>query len=266
MQFALNHMVAPGRRFRAFSQLAVDLGVTEVEIRNDLPGVEIADGTPAETVLRDAQQAGVHIAAINALQRFDDWSDGRAAEARALARYARDCGARALVLCPVNDPADNRDAARRTADLRTALAALGPILEFAGVHGLIEPLGFAESALRSKRDALRAVDAVGGGGTFSLLHDTFHHVLAGESEMFPQRTGLVHVSGVDAHGLAYAEMKDAHRVLVGEDDRLDTPGQLRALFAGGYRGLVSLEPFAPLENVEAALRTSLALLRTAAPS
>jgi 2-keto-myo-inositol isomerase len=246
--------------------LAADLGIRVVEIRNDLLGAEIADGTPADALLRDAEQAGVRIAAINALQRFDDWTDARAAEASTLARYARDCGASALVLCPVNDTVDRRDTTRRAADLRTALGALRPILETAGVHGLIEPLGFAESALRSKRDTLQAVDAVDGSDTFSLLHDTFHHALAGESEMFPARTGLVHVSGVNAPGLAYSEMKDAHRVVVGPDDRLDTLGQLRALFAGGYRGLVSLEPFASAENIETGLRASLALLRSAIPA
>ena len=55
--FALNHIATPKLRFAEFVELARGLGINQVEIRNDLPGVEIADGTdPAE--VRAAAQAG----------------------------------------------------------------------------------------------------------------------------------------------------------------------------------------------------------------
>ena len=49
----------------------------------------------------------------------------------------------------------------------------------------IEPLGFAESSLRLKREAVEAIDSVGGAHAFRLIHDTFHHAVAGERELFP---------------------------------------------------------------------------------
>ncbi len=268
MRLALNRMVMPRRRFAAFAAAARELGVTEVEIRNDLPGVEIADGTAPDTVRRQAASAGVNILAINALQRFDDWNTTRAAEAETLARYARGCGCAALVLCPVNDPADSRSAAERHSALCSALTGLAPILRSVGVRGLIEPLGFPQSALRTKRAALEAMRETGTGNDLALLHDTFHHYLSGEAELFPNQTGLVHASGVEDHALELNAIVDDHRVLVGCNDRLGTMSQLRQLTAAGYAGPVSLEPFAPsirdTPNILEELMHSMELLGTAA--
>ncbi len=264
MQFALNHVTLPKHRFLEFAQIARAMGIADVEIRNDLPGVEIADRTPPEVIRQQAETAGVRIAAINALQRFDDWNGIRAAEATALARYARTCGAGAIVLCPVNAKDDHRSPADRATALRQALAGLALIFAAEGVRGLVEPLGFPQSALRTKRAALKAIDDVGGGRVFALVHDTFHHFVAGETEMFPERTGLVHVSGVMDHSVERAEIEDRHRVLVGPDDVLGTVKQLSVLLRGGYDGLVSMEAFAPSvhtnADIAAVLAESLALL------
>jgi len=242
-RFALNHIVAPALPFAAFAALARGLGIAEVEIRNDLPGVALQDGTPAATVRAEAAAAGVTILTINALQRFENWNEQRAAEAVALADYAQASGARALVLCPTNDRADPRRAAEKAAGLRAALTALQPILAARGLIGLIEPLGFAECALRRKRTAIDAIDATGTGDTLFVVHDTFHHFLAGEQEVFATRTGLVHISGVEDAGLPHDAIRDANRVLVGPADILGNVPQLRRLLAEGYGGPVSFEPF-----------------------
>ncbi len=263
--FALNHITSPRLRFADFLKLAGQLGVEAVEIRNDLRGVEIEDGTPAAEVRRAAEAAGVAILSINALQRFNEWSTAREREAVALAAYARDCGAEALVLCPVNSREDTRGAMQRVDDLRRSLAALMPILGDHGILGLVEPLGFAESSLRLKRVAVEAIDAVGGGAVFRLVHDTFHHFLAGETELFPERTGLVHISGVEDRSLPHDAIRDAHRVLVGPGDLTENVGQIGALLAGGYRGPFSFEPFAEsvqtLRDQAEALRASMAFVR-----
>jgi 2-keto-myo-inositol isomerase len=250
IEFALNHMTAPRLRCAEFFALARELSLDKVEIRNDLSGVEIMDGTPARTVRQEAEASGIHILTINALQRFNAWSERRAAEARELARYARDCGAKALVLVPVNDASFRPDHQARLAGLRQALQGLMPILETTGLMGFVEPLGFGICSLRSKREAIDAIDEIGGGAVFRLVHDTFHHHLAGEAEMFPERTGLVHISGVTDRALAVADMRDADRVLVDEADRLGNVAQIKALHAGGYRGALSFEPFA--ESVQKA--------------
>src|SRR5215213_10404966 len=141
LQFALNHITSPQLRFDQFLELAQELGVRAVEIRNDLPGVEIQDGTPAVAVRKQAEAHSVAMLSINALQRFNEWNAQRANEAMALASYARDAGVKALVLCPVNSPEDRRSEAKRASDLREALQALLPILTERALIGLVEPLG-----------------------------------------------------------------------------------------------------------------------------
>lgn len=241
MRFALNHMAAPQLPLANFFALARRLGIFDVEIRNDIAGQAILDGTSAATVRAAAKDAGVNIITINTLQRFNEWTPQRTDEAKALADYARECGSAALILVPTND---GRGDGERQANLRRALEGLQPILDAAGVTGLVEPLGFAVCSLSSKREAAEGIGAIGGEKSFKITHDTFHHHLAGEPDIFPELTGLVHISGVEDKSLAVADMRDAHRVLVGPADRLGNVEQLRALFAAGYAGPVSFEPFA----------------------
>lgn len=243
LRFALNHMAAPQLDLRAFFGLAQSLGITDVEIRNDIAGRAIMDGTPAAQVKAMARDSGRSIITINALQRFNQWTPERETEAVSLARYARDCGAAALILVPVND-GTGRGEGERQGNLRVALKALKPILDDHGVTGLVEALGFEICSMRSKREAAEAITAVGGLETFRLTHDTFHHHLAGEDEIFPALTGLVHISGVVDPSLGVGEMRDAHRVLVDGRDRLGNIEQIGALLAGGYTGPLSFEPFA----------------------
>jgi 2-keto-myo-inositol isomerase len=107
--------------------------------------------------------------------------------------------------------------------------------------GLVEPLGFAICSLPSKREAVGDID---GSGSFKLVHDTFHHHLAGGPEIFPELTCRVHISGVTEGGRV-GDMSDPNRVLVDEEDRIDNVGQLGALRAAGYAGPLPFEPFAP---------------------
>jgi 2-keto-myo-inositol isomerase len=261
-RFALNHMAAPRLRPAAFFALARALGMTGVEIRNDLAGNATLDGTAPAAIAREAEAAGVEILSINALQRFNDWTEARAAEAEALAAYAQDCGAKALVLVPTND-GSGRAEGERQENLRIALEALAPILRAHGLTGLVEPLGFESCSLRLKSEAAQGIEATGR-GTFRLVHDTFHHHLAGEAVTFPELTGLVHISGVADPNVAVAGMRDGHRVLVTAQDRLSNIAQIRGLRAAGYDGAFSFEPFAPevhaLADPEAAIRASMELI------
>lgn len=265
IRFALNRMAAPRMEFGAWCAMVQRLGVQAIEIRNDLSGVELTDGTPAAQVGAVARAHGLVIRSINALQRFDQFNAEREAEAIELARYARDCGAEALVLCPTNSRSDARTPEGRHVTLVHALKALRPILQDHGIVGLVEPLGFEECAVRRKSQAVRAFEEIGADSTFRLVHDTFHHHLAGEGLFFPEWTGLVHISGVEDEAVTVGHMRDGHRVLVGAADRLGNPAQLRRLLDAGYAGYVSFEPFAESvaasPNIEAELATSMAWLR-----
>jgi len=117
--------------------------------------------------------------------------------------------------------------------------------------------------LRLQAEAIEAIEEVGASGRFRLVHDTFHHYLAGEVRMFPEWTGLVHISGVDDASLPLASLRDAHRTLVGPDDRLGNLAQIVALMEG-YSGPYSFEPFAAsvheLPDIAGALGASMHLI------
>ncbi len=254
MHFALNHITTPRLPVADFFALARKLGMTEVEIRNDIPDVV---GTAApEAVRAGAERAGVEIISINALYPFNVWSGDLPARAVALADYAKAAGAKALVMCPLNDgtPVAHED-------LVAALRAMAPILRERGLAGLVEPLGFPISSMRTKAQALDAIDKAEAGDVCKLVHDTFHHHLAGEAEFFPQRTGIVHISGVVDPELTVETMLDPHRVLVDAADRLENVAQIAALLSQGFDGPFSFEPFAAevqaLADPEPALRASM---------
>jgi 2-keto-myo-inositol isomerase len=265
LHFALNRMAVPRLRFADFAAMTRRLGVSAIEIRNDLPDIEIGDGVPATEIGAIAKAHGLTIRSINALQRFEQFTPEREAEAIAMAQYARDCGAEALVLCPTNNRGDKRTTEERHAALVHALTSLKPILNDHGLVGLVEPLGFEECAVRRKSQAVRAFEEIHADGTFRLVHDTFHHHLAGEGLFFPAWTGLVHISGVEDSAVTVPDMRDGHRVLVGGADRLGNIPQLRTLLDAGYTGFVSYEPFAEeiaaATDIEARLAASMAHLQ-----
>src|SRR6478736_4620373 len=78
LRFALNHMSAPSLSIEGFFAMAEALGVSGVEIRNDLSGNADIGSTPARAVRDAAERHGLTILSINALQRFNEWNDERA--------------------------------------------------------------------------------------------------------------------------------------------------------------------------------------------
>jgi 2-keto-myo-inositol isomerase len=243
LRFALNHMVAPRLKPRAFSELARRLGLTDIEIRNNLPENAIADGTPPGAIRALAQDFGLSIVSINALSRFNDWGPERSDLAHRIADYAAECGAEGIVLVPENSGKLAADP-EAPDKLVSALERLKEILASRGLTGFVEPLGFASCSLRYKRDAVAAIERAGGQNVFRLVHDTFHHHVAGETDLFVDWTGIVHISGVPGM-IPAGEMRDSHRRLVGEDDAIGNVVQMRALRSAGFEGPFSFEPFAP---------------------
>ena len=244
MQLALNHMVAPNLGYEAFFDLAKALSFTAVEIRNDI-ATSLMDMASARKIRGWAEERGLTIASVNALQRFNQWNTTRAKEAEELAAYAGAVGTKALVLCPVNDTSFTLATAERLGGLREALKGLAPILKAHGLKGFVEPLGFVECSLRLKAEAIAAIDDTRTADVFALVHDTFHHALAHGGPLFPDHTGIVHVSGVIDQEVGLSDMRDPHRILVTNGDRLGNVEQIAALEAAGWNGPVSYEAFSP---------------------
>jgi 2-keto-myo-inositol isomerase len=244
MQFALNHMVAPKLGYGEFFDLALRLGITAVEIRNDIPAALMGNKN-AKMIGKLAGDKGLTIINVNALQRWNQWSKAKADEAKKLAEYTTLTGAKNLILVPTNDKKFRPSTDERLDGIRSALTGLKTILKDHSLIGCVEPLGFEECSLRLKAEAIAAIDAVGGAKRFKVTHDTFHHFVAGEQDVFADRTGLIHVSGVTDTKYTRDAMRDAQRELVDAQDMIDNKGQVQRLIAEGYKGYISFEPFAP---------------------
>jgi 2-keto-myo-inositol isomerase len=271
IDFALNHITAPGLDSVRFIDLAAKLGCVGVELRNDLADKGLTtrvffEGAEPTFVGSDAQGKGIRLLGLSEVYGFNRWSDDMKRKVELLIEQATASGAETISLIPSNDgAADSTE--KRLSDLREALTAVLPLVQAAGIKALIEPLGFTTSSLRLKREAIEAIDAVEGNDSFRLVHDTFHHYLAGEMEYFPEMTGIVHISGVVDPEVKPENMQDAHRILVTKDDRLGNVEQIKALVSLGYKGAYSFEPFAAAvhsdPNLESSLRDSIAFIRNA---
>jgi len=242
--FGLNRIISPDLNLDGFFSMASALGIRYVELRNDIRNGQIFDGLDPSDVKAKCRDHGLTIFSINALQQFNKKGplDEKIREVRDLLASAKNYGCKALVMCPVNDPADTRSKEESFEDTVTALKAYGPYFKESGVLGLVEPLGFSICSLRTKEKAVKAINQAGGTETYKLVHDTFHHFLSGETVIFPKETGLVHISGVE-ETIEKEEINDSHRVLVGSYDRMFNIGQIRKLIEGGYEGVFSYEPF-----------------------
>jgi 2-keto-myo-inositol isomerase len=256
---AINHMTVPSLRYDALFRLARNLGCVGVELRNDL-GRPLFDGDAPERVVAEVRENGLRIVGLSQVYPFNSWSDKVRAEVELLITQAKACGAETISLIPRND-GEGTAQGERKANLTTALKEIAPMLDAADMVALIEPLGFETSSLRSKAETVEVIESIGAARRFKLVHDTFHHHLAGGGPFFPKHTGMVHVSGVTDPALRPANMRDKHRVLVDSDDQLGNIAQIRALREAGYAGPISFEAFSPeihaIPDPEPALRRSI---------
>jgi len=243
MRRALNHMTVPGLAYEAFLDLAAELDCIGVEVRNDIAR-PLFDGLVPGDAGALARSKGLRLVGLSQVYPFNSWSDAVAGEVRNLIAIAVAAGAETISLIPRNDGTEVGNGERH-ANLRIALKDIRPMVEDAGLVALVEPLGFARSSLRSKQELVETIDALDASGVFKVVHDTFHHALAGGGPIFPAETGILHISGVTDPAPGLDEMEDEHRVLVDENDRLGNVAQIHALFAAGYDGPVSYECFSP---------------------
>ncbi|MCX7030882.1 MAG: TIM barrel protein [Spirochaetes bacterium] len=272
-RFALNRITCPALSLEEFFLLAADLGLSKVELRNDLPGGRIVDDMKPAQAAALAEKHGVRVITINALQKFNLASvKARVSlELEELLDTASALRCPAIVLCPNNDMKDTRDAATRLSETAAALSDFGPSFARRGILGYVEPLGFAECSLPSLVAAVTAITR-SGHSCYRTVYDTFHHYLGPDTEndigtsYDVSHTGLIHASGVESP-IAKMKYRDEHRVLPGPSDRTFCREQIARHVKKGYSGDISLEPFAPevqklpQAKLVDALRASLEYLR-----
>ena len=244
--FALNHMTVARMGFEEFVALARRLGCVGVECRNDLPG-PLFDGLRPSQAGNLIKDAGLRLLALAEVKQFDRLTEDQMDDVLLLLDIANAAGAEAVALIPANDgQSDPSD----LSGLQAAIDLIAPHLNERGLIGLIEPLGFSTCAIRTKAPVVELLETTGHSARFRLVHDTFHHHVAADADLAPAHTGLVHLSGVTDPGLGPDDMRDSHRGLVDQDDRLDNIGQIRALVSAGYDGVLSFEAFSPAVHAE----------------
>jgi len=265
LKFCVNHMTAPNSSWKELLSMASASGAAGVEFRNDLP-TSLFSGDSPETVARDMQKRGLILYGLSQVYPFNSYSDAIAQKVETLIDIAKRCGAQTISLIPRND-GTCRGNGERQANLRLALREIKPMLANSGLVGLVEPLGFSRSSLRTKEEALNAIEGVNGAAYFKIVHDTFHHHLAQETEFFPEYTGIIHISGVADPTLSIDQMEDEHRKLVDDQDRLGNIDQINTLIEMGYTGPISMECFSTevhqLSNLADELGKSLNFVRSA---
>jgi 2-keto-myo-inositol isomerase len=270
-RFSVNRITCPSLGLEDFFRFTKDLGLSQVEIRNDLPGGAVIDGMPAATAAELARKHGISIITINALQKFNL----KTAEAKNLADLdklldvAAALSCKAIVMCPNNDTNDHRDARAKVEETVSALKAYGPSFKKRGITGLVEPLGFPESSLSSIVVASEAIKK-SGFDCYKIVYDTFHFYLGPDNENdidapIVSRVGLIHVSGVEA-SMPKEKWRDGERVLVTDADKMASRDQIDQIVALGYQGAISFEPFSAdvqkmsRDALAAALNKSIAFL------
>lgn len=243
-KLVLNRIMKPGIPVSEFMSFAAENGVFAIELRNDLNEHSITGNETPSDLQEVMRRTKVEVLTINALQRFNDPGlfSQKVDELKALADAAKSVGCNVIVCCPVCDPADDRSSVQQEKDLAAALQVYAPLCTEMEITCLIEPLGFPISSLRFKESAVRAIQAGGYETEFGIVHDTFHHFLAGEMKVFPQYTGLLHISGVPS-GKALADITDEDRVFINKEDIMDNKGQIEQLVLSGYTGPISFETF-----------------------
>jgi 2-keto-myo-inositol isomerase len=268
-KISLNRILFPAGSLETFFKLSSDMGLSKIELRNDLEGIGIIDPYSPQQVKRFSEKYGIKILTINALQKFNLGAILPKAleQLKELIRLSVAIDCAAIVLVPNNDLNDKRRLEAIMKETVAALKVFGPLFEDSGILGYIEPLGFEECSLRSKVTALQAIQE-SGCRNYKIVHDTFHHHLGPDTDDTLKNnydisyTGLVHVSGVESK-IPPNKYKDDHRILITDRDRLKNREQIELLTKLGYNGDISFEPFAreiqgmEIEALKAAVNQSI---------
>ena len=244
LKFAVNHRSCPQLSPLELIDLAVELGISAIELRTDIKENSITDMAIAKSVAKYALKKNIKILTINALYPFNIWNKELEDQAEKLADLCQAASARGLVCCPLVSDTTKFTEDEQIQKATEALKKISPILKSRGLVGHVEALGFSKSSLRKKKLALEAIDSLGMNNVFDLLHDNFHHAAANETEYHAKRTGLVHISSVFDQSLSMEDLQDSHRFFVQDKDITFCIQQIQELINRGYNGYFSLEPFA----------------------
>ncbi|MGP2467621.1 TIM barrel protein [Yersinia sp. 2540 StPb PI] len=272
-RFCINRKIAPNLSIENFFRLVKKCGLNKVELRNDMPGGKVTDELSTAQLNALADEHQIEIVTINALQYFNlpEQRGELLQEAENMLKLARDINCHGVILCPNCSASDRRSAEQKEHDTLDALRLLAPLFKKYQVTGLVEPLGFGISSLRSHlvtQSLIRTSAA-----PYQMVLDTFHYYLSDiaqaefDAHIDVNIIGLVHLSGVEENRLK-STLTDEDRIMLSEQDKLNSKQQVANLERLGYQGIYAFEPFSSQLNIwseadiEREIRQSMAYLQS----
>ncbi|KRK33072.1 sugar phosphate isomerase/epimerase family protein [Loigolactobacillus bifermentans] len=276
-RFCLNRKVAPGISLTDTIPFVAKLGIPNIELRNDLYGAPdnqtILDQLDGATVAALLKKHQVSVETINAVGNMDQRAliDENLKSLTEMLELCKALPVKKIVFCPVRSQADRRSSAQRQAEAIANIKEYAQLLTKYQVNGLIEPLGFEDSTLRTPWDGQEIIRKAGV-TNFKLVADTFHYYLANvTSQQFQEQVdvnaiGLVHLSGVPTMK-ARNRLDDQDRYMLDPADIMQSAAWARTFEAAGYQGIYAFEPFSDdlkqwqLDQVKQELEKSIALVQ-----
>ncbi|MGE4800976.1 TIM barrel protein [Yersinia hibernica] len=271
-RFCINRKIAPNLNIESFFRLVKKCGLNKVELRNDMPGGQITDGLSTAQLNTLADEYEIEVITINALQYFNLPEHGSflLKEAESMLKQAKAIRCHGVILCPNCNANDRRSTEQKEQDTLDALILLAPLFKKYQVTGLVEPLGFNISSLRSHLLAQSIIRK--SAAPYKMVLDTFHYYLSDiaqaefDAHIDVNIIGLVHISGVEERRLK-STLTDEDRIMLSEQDKLNSKQQVANLERLGYQGIYAFEPFSSQLNtwseadIEREIRQSIAYLQ-----
>ncbi|CNJ85599.1 Predicted sugar epimerase [Yersinia frederiksenii] len=269
-RFCINRKIAPNLSIENFFRLVKKCGLNKVELRNDMASGKVTDELTTEQLNALANE--YEIVTINALQYFNlpEYRSALLQEAERMLKQAQAIHCHGVILCPNCSASDRRSAGQKEQDTLDALLLLAPLFKKYQVTGLVEPLGFGISSLRSH---LLTQSIIGkSAAPYKMVLDTFHYYLSDiaqaefDAHIDVNTIGLVHLSGVEETRLK-STLTDEDRIMLSEQDKLNSKQQVINLERLGYQGIYAFEPFSSQLNtwseadIEREIRHSIAYLQ-----
>src|SRR6476620_5907509 len=118
----LNRIIKPQIPLEEFLKFTADLGIKYVEVRNDFTNKGTLDGLSDAALQKAFKSTRITALTINALYPFEDIGvlKENIEKLKRLIAEAKRINCPQIVLCPLNDPNDQRSPAHRADELVTA--------------------------------------------------------------------------------------------------------------------------------------------------
>lgn len=252
-RFCLNRKAAPSISLDQTIPSVSSLGINNIELRNDLYGApdnaSILDDIDNSKVKDLLKKNHVSVESINAIGNTDkrEMVDENLQSLTEMLDIAKGLDIKNVIFCPVRSTDDTRSSSQREDDAVANLQEYSKVLKQYGVNGLLEPLGFTDSTLRTPWGGQKVIEKTGV-ENFKIVADTFHYYLANVNEMDfhekvnPDFIGLVHLSSVIAKKNRDS-LDDQDRYMLDNGDVMNSAKWAKIIEESGYRGLYAFEPF-----------------------